>query len=180
MRDPTVDLVTRELIEMTIGYLCEREVLELDDATNATIAKEPTTDEEWLIAMATTRKILELGLRPPAPRKPRGRPPQRRQRHLQIAGAVAMLVEDAGLRPTRSHCERRHQSPSACSIVTAALPQVGKCLDDYLGGYRSEHLSERAVEDIWDQYRRSPLIIHQGALAHVRNHRYRKSSGIIR
>ena len=64
--------------------------------------------------------------------------------------------------------------------ITAALPQAGKCLDDYLGGYRSEHLSERAVEDIWDQYQRSPLIIHQGALAYARNYQDRKSSGIIR
>ena len=180
MRDPATDLAARKLTEIAIQYLCERELLELNDAINANFAGQPTNAEELLIAVSISRKILELGLRPPTHRKPRGRPPQRRNRHLQIAGAVAMLVEDAGLHPTRSHCGRRHQSPSACSIVTAALEQTGKYLDDYLGGYRGESLSERAVEDIWNQYRLSPLIIHQGALAYARNYRYRKSSRIIR
>jgi hypothetical protein len=179
MLDRTIDLVVGELIEMTIGYLCERELLELNDAINANIARQPTNAEELLIAVSISRKILELDLRPPTRRK-RGRPPQRRARHLQIAGAVAMLVEDAGLHPTRNHCERRHQSPSACSIVTAALEQTGKYLDDYLGGYRGESLSERTVEDIWNRYRGSPLIIHQGATNYARNYQYRKSSRIIR
>ena len=75
----------------------------------------------------------------------RGRPPQRRDRHVQIADAVAMLVVDAGLNPTRSHVERRLRTPSACSIVTAALAQLG------------EHLGERTVEGIWDQHRRWAL-----------------------
>jgi hypothetical protein len=75
----------------------------------------------------------------------RGRPPQRRDRHVQIADAVAMLVVDAGLNPTRSHFERRLRSTSACSIVTAALAQL------------SEHLDERTVEGIWDQHRRWAL-----------------------
>jgi hypothetical protein len=73
-----------------------------------------------------------------------------------------MLVEDAGLHPTRSHASRRRRDPSACSIVTAALKQVD--LSDYLGGERrGAHLSERAVEGIWNRYRASPLIIHRGA-----------------
>ena len=121
--------------------------------------------------MAIARRILERGLRPPA--RKRGRPPQQRQRHLQIAGAVAMLVEDPGLKPTRSHALRWRRDPSACSIVTAALEQVGEYLDDYLGECWGEPLSERAVEDIWNQYRLSPLIIHQGATDYARNHRYR-------
>jgi hypothetical protein len=75
----------------------------------------------------------------------RGRPPQRRNRHVQIADAIAMLVVDADLNPTRSHVERRLRTPSACSIVTAALAQLG------------EHLDERTVEGIWDQHRRWAL-----------------------
>ena len=75
----------------------------------------------------------------------RGRPPQRRNRHVQIADAIAMLVVDADLNPTRSHVERRLRTPSACSIVTAALAQLG------------EHLGERTVEGIWDQHRRWAL-----------------------
>ena len=75
----------------------------------------------------------------------RGRPPQRRNRHVQIADAIAMLVEDAGLHPTRSHVGWRRRGPSACSIVTAALAQLG------------EHLDERTVEGIWDQHRRWAL-----------------------
>ena len=106
---------------------------------------------------------------------PWARPPAAtRNRHLQIAGAVAMLVEDADLRPTRSHVERRLHTPSACSVVTAALEQLGEYLSDYLGDeYRGERLSERAVEDIWNQYRLSPLIFHQGATDYARHHRFR-------
>ena len=179
MREPATYLVTRELTEIAIQYLCQREVEDLSDAIDAGFARQrPTTVEELSVAISTSRKILELGLRPPAPARKRGRP-QHHERHLQIAGAVAMLVEDEGLAPTRSHCGRRRQSPSACSIVAAALAQVD--LSDYLGGERrGEHLSERTVEDIWNQYRLSPLIFHQGATDFARGHRYRKSSGIIR
>jgi hypothetical protein len=170
MRSPTTatDLVIKELIEITIQYLCERELLELKDSINALFA----------IDANFTWKPRPLGWRRPA-RKP-GRPPQRRDRHLQIAGAVAMLVEDGGLKPTRSHASRRRRDPSACSIVAAALEQRHKYLGDYLGECRGEYLSERTVEDIWNQYRLSPLIIHQGARDYARTHRYRVSSGIIR
>jgi hypothetical protein len=179
MHDPTTTTDSvKKLIEITIQYLCERELLELNDAINASLARQPTTAEELSRELSISRRIWELQLRPPA-RKP-GRPPQRRNRHLQIAGAVAMLVEDVGLKPTRSHASRRRRDPSACSIVTAALEQVGEYLRDYLGECRGEHLSERAVEDIWNQYRLSPLIIHQGATDYARNHRYRISSRIIR
>ena len=91
-----------------------------------------------------------------------------------------MLVEDVGLKPTRSHASRRRRDPSACSIVAAALEQRHEYLGDYLGECRGERLSERTVEDIWNQYRLSPLIIHQGATDYARNHRYRISSRIIR
>jgi len=96
MRDPTT--TTDRVKELTaIQYLCQRELLELNDAINASWARQPTTAEELSIEMAIARRILERGLRPPA--RKRGRP-QQRDRHLQIAGAVAMLVEDEGLKPT--------------------------------------------------------------------------------
>jgi hypothetical protein len=155
MRDPTIDLVVKELTEIAYQYLCERESLELHEAINAIFNGPPPTDEELSIA----RKIMEGGLRPPA--RKRGRP-QQRERHLQIAGAVAMLVEDEGLKPYRSHLGRQLEGPSACSIVTTALKQQG------------EHLDERTVEGIWDRYHRSPLIIHRGAGDYARNHRARK------
>jgi hypothetical protein len=107
MHDPTTNLAVKKLTEIAIAYLSDRR----------------------LAAM-----LAPSGSRRPA--RKRGRPPQRRGRHDQIAGAVAMLVEDAGLNPTRSHFERRLRSPSACSIVTAALAQLG------------EPLNERTVEGI--------------------------------
>src|SRR6266480_4169776 len=127
MRDPatTTDLGVKELTEIAIQYLCERELRELNDAINANFAISANFDFAFSVKFA--RETLRLGLRPPA--RKRGRPPQRRDRHVQIAGAVAMLVEDAGLHPTRSHASRRQDGPSACSIVTAALKQVG----EYLG-----------------------------------------------
>jgi len=170
MRDPTTrtDLVVKELIEITIQYLCERELQETCDAINANFA----------ICMSFAREPRPLGWRRPA-RKP-GRPPQWCNLHLQIAGAVRMLVEDANLKPTRSHALRRRRDPSACSIVAAALKQRHEHLGDYLGECQRKCLSERTVEDIWNQYRLSPLIIHQGATDYARNHRYRISSRIIR
>src|SRR5262245_40716226 len=161
MRDPitATDLVVKELTEIAFQYLCEREWRELNDAIDASFNGPLPSDEELSIA----RKIVELGLRPPA--RKRGLP-QQRDRHLQIAGAVAMLVEDEGLKPYRSHFGRQLEGPSACSVVTAALKQQG------------EHLDERTVEGIWDRYRRSPLIIHQGARDYARNHRYRRISSL--
>ena len=173
MRDPatTTDLGVKELTEIAIQYLCERELRELNDAINANFAISANFDFAFSVKFA--RETLRLGLRPPARKS--GRPPQRRDRHVQIAGAVAMLVEDAGLHPTRSHASRRQDGPSACSIVTAALKQVGEHLGEYLGE-QTVCLSERMVEWIWNQYRLSPLIIHQGATDFARNHRYRISS----
>ena len=122
---------------------------------------------DFAFSVKFARETKRLGLRPPA--RKRGRPPQRRELHLQIAGAVAMLVEDYGLSPTRSHASRRRRDPSACSIVTAALEQKGEYMGDYLGEYRGEHRgSERMVEYIWNQYRLSPLIFHQGATDYAR------------
>ena len=162
MRNPTTELVVKELTELAIQYLCERELRELNEAINASFA----------ISDSLLKRPRPWGWRPPA--RKRGRPPQRRELHLQIAGAVAMLVENGGLRPTRSHASRRRRDPSACSIVAAALEQKRKYMGDYLGEYRGERLSERTVEYIWNQYRLSrPLIIHQGATDYARNHRYR-------
>jgi hypothetical protein len=156
MRDPTTatDLVVQELTNIAFQYLCERDLRETCDAIDANFAacdyfaREPTP---W-------------GWRPPA--RKRGRPPQQRDRHLQIAGAVAMFVKDAGLHPTRSHYGRWRRSPSACSIVTAALEQMG------------ERLDERTVEGIWNRYRRSPLTSHPTVRDYIRN-RYPISSLII-
>ena len=158
MRDPTTatDPVVKKLTNIAFQYLCERDLRETVDAINASFA----------ICANFARKPRPWGWRPPARR--RGRPSQRRDRHVQIAGAVAMLVEDAGLHPTRSHFGRRQQRGlSACSIVTAALEQFG------------ERLDERTVEGVWDRYRRSPLISHQTVRDYIRN-RYHLSSLIIR
>jgi hypothetical protein len=166
MRDPATDLDIKELTELAIQYLCERELLELNEAINRNFA----------ISRSFLKRPKPWGWRPPA--RKRGRPAQRRNLHLQIAGAIAMLVEDEGPRPTRSHASRRRRDPSACSIVTAALEQVD--LSDYLGGERrGKRLSERSVEEIWNQHRLSPQIFHQGATDFARNHRYRISSRII-
>src|SRR5262249_44228486 len=101
------------------------------------------------------------------PARKRGRP-QQRDRHLQIAGAVAMLVEAEGLKPHRSHLGRQLEGPSACSIVTAALEQFGECLD------------QRTVEGIWERYGRSPRIIHRGARDYARNQRKRRAAGKVK
>jgi hypothetical protein len=93
------------------------------------------------LAMVTVGDQIKTGKR--------GRPPQQRGRHVQIAEVIATLVVDAGLNPTRSHIGRRLHTPSACSIVTIALAQLG------------EHLDERTVEGIWDEHRRWALPINQ-------------------
>jgi hypothetical protein len=155
MRDPTTttDRIVKKLTNVAYQYLCEREWQELNDALDASF---DAIDANF------TREPIPWDWRPPT--RKRGRPPQRRDRHVQIAGAVEMLVEDTGLKPTRSHLARRQDDPSACSIVAAALDQLG------------EHLAERTVEGIWNRYHRSPLIIHRGARDYARNHQYRVSS----
>src|SRR5262245_23128620 len=147
---PTRDV--KKLTNIAFQYLCERDLRETVDAINASFAICANfARKPW-----PWGKPRPWGWRPPARR--RGRPSQRRDRHVQIAGAVAMLVEDAGLHPTRSHFGRRQQrGPSACSIVTAALEQFG------------ERLDERTVEGIWNRYRRSPLISHQTVREYIRN-----------
>ena len=155
MRDPTASLVVKELTNIAFQYLCERDLRETCEAFDAAWTRcENFTREDWDF----------WDWRPPA--RKRGRP-QQRDRHLQIAGAVAMFVEDAGLHPTRSHFGWRQRDPSACSIVTAALDQFGECLD------------ERTVEGIWDRFRRSPLINHLTVRDYIRN-RYCLSSLKIR
>jgi hypothetical protein len=170
MRDPTTKTdTTKWLIEVTVQYLCQRELLETCEAINRNSAISDNSDFAFRVKFA--REIMRLGLRPPA--RKRGRPPQQRDRHLQIAGAVAMLVKDYDLDPTRSHFLRWRGDPSACSIVTAALKQAGEYLDDYLGGYWGKPLKERAVEEIWDKYHLLPEIFHQGATDYARTHRDR-------
>jgi len=154
MRDPTTatDLFVRKLTNIAFQYLCERDLRETCEAIDAHFA--------WSKNFAG--EPIPWGWRPPA--RKRGRPSQRHDRFLQIAGAVAMLVEDAGLHPTRSHVGWRRRGLSACSIVTAALEQFG------------EHLDERTVEGIWNRYRRSPQIIHLTVRDWIRI-RYPRSNG---
>jgi hypothetical protein len=159
MRDPTTTTDTKWLIEVTIQYLCERNWQEMLEALNRSFA---------ISRARFLRRPKPWGWRPPA-RKP-GRPPQ--QRNLQIAGAIAMLVKDAGLYPTRSHFRRWSHSPSACAIVTAAVEQLSKYPCEYLE-YPYERLNERTVEGIWDRYRRSPRLVHQHSTDYARNH-YRR------
>jgi hypothetical protein len=80
----------------------------------------------------------------PTPKKKRGR--GRRDETLRddaIVSVIAWLVEHFGLRPTRSHAKRRLDGPSACSIVQAALAQLGL------------HRDERSVEGIWGRFQKS-------------------------
>jgi len=52
-----------------------------------------------------------------------------------------MIVARGDLSPTRSHVTPQPAGHSACSIVQAALAQVGLCM------------SERTVEGIWDRHK---------------------------
>ena len=160
MREPTTaaDLVVKKLTNIAFQYLCERDLRETCEAIDANFAWSEKQIQLW----GWDRKPRWL---PPA-RKRRGRP-QQHDRHVQIAGAVALLVEDAGLKPTRSHFGRRRRAPSACSIVTAALEQFG------------ERKDERTVEGIWDRFHRSPLINHLTVRDYIRI-RYGPLSLIIR
>jgi hypothetical protein len=160
MREPTTaaDLVVKELTNIAFQYLCERDLRETCEAIDAYFAWAEKQLELW-------GWDQEPGWCPPA--RKRGRPPQQRARHLQITGAVALLVEDAGLNPTRSHFGQRPRGASACSIVTAALEQFG------------ERKDERTVEGIWDRFHRSPLINHLTVRDYIRI-RYGPLSLIIR
>jgi hypothetical protein len=163
MRDPTTTTdTTKWLIEVTIQYLCQRELLELNEALNRSFA---------ISRARFLRGPKTRGWRPPARRK-RGRPSMH-ELHLQIAGAVAMLVEDYGRSPLRSRAKNWHHATSACSIVTAALEQKREYMGDYLGEYRSKCLGERMVESIWNKYRLSSQIFHQGATDYARTHKDR-------
>jgi hypothetical protein len=71
------------------------------------------------------------------PQRKRGRRSQTAGRDLVIAGAVSLVVHGARFSPTRNHAAPQPAGPSACSIVRAALAQVGL------------HLSERTIEEIW-------------------------------
>ena len=162
MRDPTINLVTRELTRIAIAYLCEREMLELSDAIDANSVasnellktyvwpKDAREAEDRLLVFRARKRNRKRGA------------PSKRGHHIRIAGAIALLV-DAGFDPTRSHCERRRQTPSACSLVAAALKQL------------KEPLGERRVEGIWAQYRRSPGLRHRGSKDYIRS-RYQLSS----
>src|SRR5260370_18493758 len=60
MRDPTTDLVVKELTELAIQYLCERELRELNEAINASFA----------ITASFLKRPKPSACRPPAPRNP--------------------------------------------------------------------------------------------------------------
>src|SRR5215467_1247866 len=142
MHDPTTTSdIVKKLIEITIQYLCERELRETCEAIDANFARSRKLLESYEWPTRATRVEWR------SPVRKRGRPLQRRDRHLQIAGAVALLVEDAGLKPTRNHCGSRPRGPSACFVVIAALEQL------------NERLDERTVEGIWDRYRQSSRLI---------------------
>lgn len=157
MRDPTINLVTTELTNIVFQYLCERNSQEINEAINASSAASDELLKTYVwpkdAREAEDRRLVYYARKR---NHKRGRP-QKRDRHIQIAGAIALLVENAGLKPLRSHLGRRRGGPSACSIVAAALAQLG------------EHQSERNVEYIWAQYRQSPRIRHQGSEDYIKN-----------
>jgi hypothetical protein len=76
----------------------------------------------------------------------RGRPPEAKLRDLEIAAAVAVLVNGRVFHATRSHAARRLKDASACNIVQVALGRLG------------EHMSERTIEGIWNRYKTSAII----------------------
>ena len=137
MRDPITNLVTKKLIELAIERLNDRRLANTLEAIEEL--------RRGLLAIAIARKTkTKVG----RPARKRGPPSVAVAHHMQIASAVVMLVEN-GLKPTRSHTLRWQKDPSACSIVCAALKQLG------------EHLSERTVEGIWRRYPRAAVSIHQ-------------------
>src|SRR5262249_17279987 len=120
--------------------------------------RDPTTD----LAVKRHIEIARIQLSDTVPGEQiktgkRGRPPHRRNRHVQIADVIAMLVVDAGLNPTRSHVGRRLCTPSACSIVTVAPAQL------------NEHLDERTVEGMWDQHRQWALDLNRAFYGIIKN-----------
>ena len=77
-------------------------MLELDDAINANFA----ASDQLLKTYVWPSDSRAAKDRMPAfyackRNRKRGRP-QKRDRHIQIAGAIALLVEDAGLDPTEA------------------------------------------------------------------------------
>ena len=96
---------------------------------------------DFAFSVKFARETKRLGLRPPA--RKRGRPPQRRDRHLQIAGAVAMLVEDYGLEPTRSHASAAAPRPLSLLHRHCRARTEGRVYGR-LSGRVSGRVSERA------------------------------------
>jgi hypothetical protein len=84
------------------------------------------------------------------PRK-RGRRPKPIVRDLQIATAIFVIVAIGKFKATRSHT-RSALSPSACSIVQAALARLG------------DHRSERAIESIWGRHRADVCTVRNNSL----------------
>jgi len=106
--------------------------------------RDPTTNVTDTLVRETEARLRQLrSIRPePEPQQKRRGRPEKGDYHVEIGLAVAALVE-FGLTATRSHAKRRSSSPSACSIVKAALARLG------------EHVPERTVEDIWRYYKGS-------------------------
>jgi hypothetical protein len=172
MRDPTTNLALKEFIELAIQRLSDRQLANTlavieELRHDLLVVKERTevaiqrlNDRRLANALAVIEELrhdlLDLVIaretkngRSRQGARKRGRPSAAVLCDMQIASAVAMLVEEAGLNPTRSHCGLCPRNPSACSIVTIALKQLGG------------HLGERTVEGIWNRYRRSSAINHE-------------------
>jgi hypothetical protein len=79
-------------------------------------------------------------LRAKRPPQKRGRRRQTENRDLTIATAIAAVARD-GFSPTRSHATHHPAAHSACSIIQAALAEIGVSM------------SERTVEGIWERHK---------------------------
>jgi hypothetical protein len=92
-------------------------------------------DLEWARLSARSRAFFG------EPPQKRGRRRQSEFRDFTIATAVATVAYGSGFSPTRSHATHDPAAHSACSIIQAALAEIG------VG------MSERTVEGIWERHK---------------------------
>jgi hypothetical protein len=90
--------------------------------------------------METDLALAECLGKAKRPQRKRGRRSQTAFRDLVIILAVTEAAQGGRFPFTPNHMNRHSEGPSACSIVKAALAQVGLCL------------SERTIEDIWGKW----------------------------